>query len=65
MRCAMVNEVTLIVENLIMADPEVDQIPNYLLIGLAEDSQVAMGWEYLDGTFTNPFPSDIIPSEPV
>jgi len=57
MRCALVNKTTNIVENIIVADPSVDPAPNgYLIIGLPEDSPVAIGWVYdpANGQFSEP-----------
>lgn len=59
MRCALVNDATNIVENLIMADPAVDPAPpGYLIIGLSEDSPVGVGWIYdpATGDFSPPTP---------
>lgn len=59
MRCALVNEATNIVDNIIMADPAVDPAPpGYLIIGLPDDSQVSFGWIYdpATGQFTDPNP---------
>jgi len=51
MRCALINQSTNIVENIIIADPSVDPAPNgYLIIGLPEDSPVAIGWVYDQAT---------------
>lgn len=67
-RCALVNATSNVVENLIIADPTVDPIPSgYLLIGLPENSPVAVGWIYdpSTNTFTDPNPpppeSDPVP----
>lgn len=47
MRCALVNESTWIVENMIVADPAVDPAPaGYIIIGVADDSPVQIGWSY-------------------
>lgn len=57
MRCALVNASTNIVENLIMADPATDPAPvGYVIIGLPDDSPVAVGWIYdpATGQFTEP-----------
>lgn len=59
MRCALVNDTTNIVDNMIMANPAVDPAPaGYLLIGLPDDSPVCIGWLYdpATGTFTDPNP---------
>lgn len=59
MRCALVNDRTNIVENLIVADPAVDPAPTgYILVGIPDDSPVAVGWIYdpATQTFTNPNP---------
>lgn len=56
-KCALVNSTTNIVENIIIADPAVDPAPSgYLLVGIPDDSPVAIGWIYdpATGTFTNP-----------
>lgn len=58
-RCALVNLTTNIVENLIIADPAVDPAPEgYIIVGLPDDSPVAVGWIYDDATetFINPNP---------
>lgn len=57
MRCALVETVNNIVENIIIADPSVDPAPTgYILIGLADDSSVSVGWYYdpLTGGFYPP-----------
>lgn len=59
MRCALVNESTWIVENMIVADPAVDPAPaGYIIVGIADDSPVQIGWIYNPdtGEFTNPNP---------
>lgn len=59
MRCALVNDRTNIVENLIVADPAVDPAPTgYILVGIPDDSPVAVGWIYdpATQTFTDPNP---------
>lgn len=59
MRCALVNESTWIVENMIVADPAVDPAPaGYIIIGVTDDSPVQIGWIYNPdtGEFTNPNP---------
>lgn len=59
MRCALVNSSTNVVENLIVADPAVDPAPvGYVIIGIPDDSPVAVGWIYdpATQTFTNPNP---------
>jgi len=68
MRCALVNSTTNIVENLIVADPSVDPTPDgYLLVGIPDDSPVAVGWIYnlVTQTFTDPNPLVIkeVPAE--
>jgi hypothetical protein len=53
----LINQSTNIVENIIIADPSVDPAPNgYLIIGLPEDSPVAIGWVYdpATGQFSEP-----------
>lgn len=57
MRCALVNQSTNIVENVIVADPSVDPSPSgYVIIGIPDDSPVCIGWLYDPATeqFTNP-----------
>lgn len=57
MRCALVNNDTGIVENMIVADPMTDNPPpGYTIIGVPDDSPVAIGWEYnfATGTFFPP-----------
>lgn len=59
MRCALVNSTSNIVENLIVADPATDPAPTgYIIVGLPDDSPVAVGWLYdpATGTFTDPNP---------
>lgn len=56
-KCAMINSATNIVENVIIADPAVDPAPSgYLLVGIPDDSPVAIGWIYdpATGQFTDP-----------
>lgn len=58
MRSALINEVTLIVENIIVADPSVDPAPSgYLLVDVSNE-KVEIGWIYdpNTGTFSNPNP---------
>lgn len=53
MRCALVNSLTYIVDNIIEANPDVDPAPpGYWIIGLPEDSQVTFGWTYDANTQT-------------
>lgn len=53
MRCAYINTSTNIVENVIMADPDVDQVPDgFVLVALSDESPVYIGWTY-DGTNFN------------
>lgn len=61
MRCAVVNVTLSTVENLIIADPSVDTVPDFfLLVSLPDDSPVAIGWTW-DGTeFINPNPEVIV-----
>lgn len=57
MRCALVNQSTNIVENVIVADPSVDPSPNgYVIIGIPDDSLVCIGWLYdpATGQFSQP-----------
>lgn len=63
MRCALINNSTKIVANVIVADPAVDPAPEgYILVGLPDDSPVSIGWIYdpVTGQFTDPNP----PPEP-
>lgn len=56
-RCALVNSITNIVENIIIADPAVDPAPDgYVIIGLPANSAVSSGWIYdpATGQFTDP-----------
>lgn len=47
MRCALVNTLSNIVENIIIANPSTDPAPNgYILVGLDDNSQVSVGWSY-------------------
>lgn len=51
MRCAYINQLTNVVENLIVADPSTDPVPDgYFLVGLPDDSPVAIGWVYIPST---------------
>lgn len=57
MRCALTNEITWIVENIIVADPAVDPAPvGYIIIGIVDDSPVQIGWSYdqANNQFINP-----------
>lgn len=55
MRCAMVNNSSGIVENVIVADPKVDPAPaGYTLVSLPDDSPVSIGWTYDGSSFTEP-----------
>lgn len=65
MKCALVNQATNIVDNVVIADPAVDPAPpGQLLIGLPDGSLVAVGWIYNPetGEFTNPNPP--VPPDP-
>lgn len=58
MRCAVVDSSNIVV-NLIMADPTVDPAPEgCILVGLADDDSVSIGWIYdpATGQFTDPNP---------
>ena len=47
MRCAAINIETNIVDNVIIADASVDPAPpGLLLVNIAEDNQVSIGWSY-------------------
>lgn len=47
MRCALINQGTNIVENVIVADPSTDPSPiGYIIVGLPEGSDVFIGWVY-------------------
>ena len=53
MRCALVNQDTNIVVNLIVADPAVDPAPaGCIIIGITDDSPVEIGWIYDPATNT-------------
>lgn len=56
MRSALVKVSTGIVENVIVANPQVDPAPEgYILVALSDDSQVSIGWVYTGGSnFTGP-----------
>ena len=57
MRAALVNSSTNLVDNVIVADPAVDPAPEgFLLVALADDSTVSIGWIYNNDTFTDPNP---------
>lgn len=65
MRCALVNQSTNIVENIIVADPSVDPPPSgYVIIGIPDDSPVCIGWLYdpATGQFSDP---NLQPQEPI
>lgn len=67
MRSALVNYLTNIVENFIVADPAVDPAPDgFLLIALAYDTPVYIGWLYdpETGQFTDPNPPTPEPDVP-
>lgn len=60
MNSAVVDQATLIVINIIVANPDIDPAPDgCLLIGLSEGTPCDIGWIYnpADGTFTNPNPT--------
>lgn len=47
MKCAMINNTTNKVENVIMADPQTDPAPEgYLLVGLEDQSPISFQWVY-------------------
>lgn len=53
MRCALVNSLSFVVENLIEADPQVDPAPpGYWIIGIGDESPVSFGWIYDANTQT-------------
>jgi hypothetical protein len=55
MRCAVVENPSGIVTNIIIADPAIDPAPSgFLLIGLPDDSPVGIGWLWDGETFSNP-----------
>ena len=55
MRCALVESSSGLVTNLIIADPAVDPAPDgSLIIGLPDDSPVAIGWIWDGETFYDP-----------
>lgn len=54
MRCALVENSTNLVVNLIMADPATDNAPDgFILIGLSDEDPVEIGWSW-DGEHFNP-----------
>ena len=54
MRCALVENSTNLVVNLIMADPATDNAPDgFILIGLSDEDPVEIGWSW-DGEYFNP-----------
>lgn len=56
MRCALVDLNNNIVVNLIIANPETDPAPEgHIIVGLPDDSLVAIGWSY------NPLTSEFTP----
>lgn len=58
-RCALVDESTNVVINIIVADPAVDPAPSgTIIVGLPDGSPVTFGWIYdpATGTFTDPNP---------
>lgn len=55
MRCALVNNSTNTVENIIIADPMHDPAPEgYTLAELPDDSPVSIGWIWNGGAFVPP-----------
>jgi hypothetical protein len=55
MRCALVENNTNLVVNVIIADPAVDPAPSgCTLLGVAEDSPVSIGWVWDGQSFVNP-----------
>lgn len=57
MRCVLVNSITNIVENIIIADPSIDPAPTgFVIIQIPDDSPVTFGWVYNpnSGTFADP-----------
>lgn len=57
MRCALIRIADNIVVNLIVADPVNDPAPfGCVIVGLADGSQVSIGWLYnpVTNEFTNP-----------
>lgn len=58
MRCAVVNDSTMVVENIIIASPEDPAPLGCFLVALAEDQPCDIGWMY-DGTgFYDPNPPE-------
>lgn len=67
MRCALVDNLTNIVVNLIVADPAVDTSPEgQTIVGLPDGSSVSIGWLYdpVTETFTDPNPPPPPPPPP-
>jgi hypothetical protein len=57
MRCALINNSTGLVENVIIADPTTDPHPEgYLLMGLQDDDPVSIGWIWDGAIFVDPIP---------
>lgn len=57
MRCALVNNDSLVVENVIIANPAGDQAPaGYMLVSLPDESPVFIGWTFnpATGVFSPP-----------
>ena len=57
MRCALVDLSTNHVVNLIIASPDTDPAPDgHVIVGLPDESAVAIGWLYdpFTGLFTDP-----------
>lgn len=55
MRCALVDNNTNLVVNLIIADPAVDPAPSdSTLISLSDDNPVSIGWAWNGSDFVEP-----------
>lgn len=59
MRCALVENSTNLVVNLIMADPAIDNPPDgFILIGLSDEDPVEIGWSWDGEYFYPPIPPE-------
>lgn len=62
MRCALINEQTSIVENLIMADPMTDPAPTgYFLLELEDTNPASIGWLWNGTELMDPSPQPVDP----
>jgi hypothetical protein len=55
MRCALVDNLSSLVVNLIIADPAIDTPPEgFILIGLSDEDPVGIGWSWDGSNFIDP-----------